>query len=114
MRIRRRRAQSAVEVILLVPVIMMVFISMYYLWSITFAAQNCNLRAREAALHGTKYLGPRANGASGSAPLSGNNYQVADRWPAEFDFNGTSSDTSIPGMGDATVTITANAYITSN
>ncbi len=111
---RRRRAQSAVEVILLVPVIMMVFISMYYLWSITFAAQNCHMRAREYAFHGSKYLGGRGQGTSGSAAFTGNDYQKAERGLTSFEFSGTSSDTSIPGVGSSGVGLNVTAVITSN
>ncbi|MFH1465542.1 MAG: hypothetical protein ABIO70_14235 [Pseudomonadota bacterium] len=110
----RRRAQSVIEVMMLVPVIMMVMVAMYYLWSVTFAAANCNMRAREYALHGSRYLGSRSHGTSGSAVLSGNDYQRATRWPASFSFSGNSSDTSIPGPGTTGQNVRATVFITSN
>lgn len=113
MRIRRRRAQSAVEVMLLVPVIMMVFMSMYYLWSITFAAQNCHMRAREYVFHGNTYLSGRGQGTSGSTPFSGTDYQNAGQ-PGSFRFTANSSDTSIAGVGDSGVNLQVTAVITSN
>jgi uncharacterized protein HemY len=110
----RRRAQSAIEVMMLVPVIMMIMMCMYYLWSITFAAANCNMRAREYALHGDTYLGSRSHGTSGSAALSGGDYRKAERGLRNFRFSGRSSDTSIPGPGTSGQTVTASAVITSN
>ena len=115
MRHRRiRRAQSAVEVMLLLPVVMMVFISMYYLWSITSAAANCHMRAREYALHGDTYLGGRAQGTSGSAALQGGDYRKAERGLTSFEFSGSSSDTSIDGVGTSGVNLQVTAVITSN
>ncbi len=115
MRLRRhRRAQSAVEVILLMPVLMMVFMAMYYLWSITFAAANCHMRAREYALHGDEYLGGRAHGESGSAALQSGDYQKAERGLTSFEFSGSSSDTSIDGVGTSGIGLQVTAVITSN
>jgi len=112
--IRRRRAQSAVEIMLLTPIVMMVFMAMYYLWSITFAAQNCHMRAREYALHGDTYLQGRSHGTTGSTVFAGSDYQKARRWPANFSFRGTSTDQSIPGTGVRGQNLTTTAVITSN
>ncbi len=114
MRLRKRRAQSAVEVMLLMPVIMMVFMAMYYLWSITFAAANCHMRAREYAFHGEEYLGGRAHGESGSSALNGSDYRKAERGITSFEFSGTSSDTSITGVGTSGVNLEVTAVIKSN
>jgi hypothetical protein len=114
LRRRTRRAQSAVEVMLLMPVIMMVFMAMYYLWSITFASANCHMRAREYALHGDTYLGGRAHGASGSSALDRRDYRKAERGLQSFEFSGTSRDTSIDGVGNSGVDISVTAVITSN
>jgi len=115
MRLRRiRRGQSAVEVMLLMPVVMMVFIAMYYLWSVTFAAANCHMRAREYALHGDEYLGGRSQGTTGSSALSGSDYRKAERGLTSFEFSGTSSDTSIDGVGTTGVNLSVTAVITSN
>jgi hypothetical protein len=111
---RHRRAQSAVEVMLLVPVVMMVFIAMYYLWSITFAAANCHMRAREYAFHGDTYLGGRAHGESGSSALQGSDYKKAERGITSFEFSGSSSDTSIDGVGTSGVNLQVTAVIKSN
>lgn len=111
---RYRRAQSAVEVMLLVPVVMMVFIAMYYLWSITFAAANCHMRAREYAFHGNTNLGGRAQGTSGDeSALQGGDYKKAERGITSFEFNGTSEDTSIDGVGTSGVDISVTAIIKS-
>jgi hypothetical protein len=110
----RRRAQSAIEVMMLVPVIMMVLMCMYYLWSVTFAAANCHMRAREYALHGSTYLGSRSHGTSGSSALSGRDYRKAERGLQNFRFSGQSSDTSIPGPGTSGQSVRATAVITSN
>jgi hypothetical protein len=111
---RRRRAQSAIEVMLLVPIVMMVFMSMYYLWSITFAAQNCHMRAREYVLHGDTYLQDRSHGTTGSTVFDGSDYKKATRWPASFSFSARSSDQSIPGTGVRGQDIRTTAVITSN
>ena len=111
---RRRRAQSAVEVMLLMPVVMMVFIAMYYLWSITFAAANCHMRAREYAFHGDTYLGGRAHGESGSSALDGSDYKKAERGITSFEFRGESSDTSIDGVGTSGLDISVTAVMKSN
>jgi len=103
-----------VEVILLMPVVMMVFMAMYYLWSITFAAQNCHMRAREYAFHGDTYLGGRSHGTSGSSALSGSDYQKAERGLQSFSFTGSSDDTSIAGVGTSGRNISVTAYITSD
>lgn len=108
---RRRRGQSAVETMMMMPILALVIVALYYLWSIAFAAQNVHLRAREYALHGDTYLGGRGNGESGSYPFSGNNYTRADS--TDFEFSGTSTDQSIPGVSRRGVDIEATAVISS-
>lgn len=109
---RHRRGQSAVETVLLMPVIMMVFMAMYYLFTITFAAQNAHLRAREYALHGDTYLGGRSHGTTGSSAFGFFNYQKAERGITPFRFSGTATDRSIDGTSTSGgVTVTATAVI---
>ena len=109
---RARRAQSAVETMLLMPLLVLVIVAMYYLWSIAFASQNAHLRAREYVLHGDAYLGDRGNGETGNSPFNGSNYQRADS--TNFSFSGRSRDRSIPGVGARGVDIEVEAVITSD
>ncbi len=114
-RIQRRRGQSAVETMMLLPIVMMIFIAMYYLFTITFAAQNTHLRAREYVLHQDTYLGGRVQDTSGSAPWNGSDYEIA---PAaeqpSFNFSASSRDRSIRGVSNSTQQLQAGAYLTSN
>jgi hypothetical protein len=107
----RRRGQSAVETMLMMPLIALVIVALYYLWSIAWASQNAHMRAREYALHGDAYLGSRGNGETGSAPFSGDNYTRADS--TNFSFSGRSSDRSIPGVATRALDIEVEAVITS-
>lgn len=109
---RPRRAQSAVETMLLLPLLVLVAVGMYHLWSIAFASQNAHLRAREYVLHGDAYLGGRGNGESGSSPFDGTNYRRADS--TSFRFHAQSSDRSIPGVAVSPVDIDVEAVITSD
>ena len=109
---RSRRGQSAVETMMMMPILALVIVALYYLWSIAFASQNVHLRAREYALHGDTYLGGRGNDESGSYPFSGNNYTKATS--TSFEFSGTSSDRSIAGVSSRGVDIEATAVITSD
>lgn len=109
---RPRRAQSAVETMLMMPLIALVIVAMYYLWSIAWASQNAHLRAREYALHGDSYLGGRGNNETGSSPFDGSNYKRADS--TSFRFTGRSSDTTIPGVGARGLDIEVEAVITSD
>lgn len=99
-----------------VPVLLMVFVGMYYLWSVTFAAQNAHMRAREYAFHRDTYLGDRAHGTSGveGSVWSGSDYKKAERGITPFRFGGRASDNSIPGMNTyGSRSISTTAYITS-
>jgi hypothetical protein len=109
---RRRLGQSAVETMLLMPVLVLVMVAMYYLWSIAWASQNAHIRAREYALHGDAYLGGRGNNETGSAPFSANNYTRADS--TSFRFTGRSQDRSMPGVGASGETIDVTVVITSD
>ncbi|MFN7145192.1 MAG: hypothetical protein ACK4YP_15560 [Myxococcota bacterium] len=109
---RTRRAQSAVETMLMMPLIALVIVAMYYLWSIAWASQNAHLRAREYALHGDTYLGSRGNGESGSSPFAGTDYKRADS--TNFRFSGRSKDRSIAGVGASGVEVEVEAVITSD
>lgn len=104
----RRSGQSAVETLLATPFILMVFIAMYYFWSITFASQNAHMRAREYILHQDTYLQGRAYNVSGGSVWSGDNYQLA-RNP--LNLTASSQDTSLEGFPGGTVSIDARAYL---
>lgn len=108
---RSRRAQSAVETMLLMPLLVLVIIAMYYLWSIAWASQNAHLRAREYVLHGDTYLGSHANDESGSYPFSGNNYARAES--TDFSFSASSSDVSLQGVAAQAHDIEVEAVIVS-
>lgn len=110
---RRRggsRGQSAVETMLVMPIIMMVFTSMYYLFTITFASQNAHIRAREYALHESTYMGDRAYQVSGGSvwDSSKNNYKKAD---SDLNVTAQSTDRSIPGTGTSGRSIKAKVYL---
>lgn len=104
-----RRGQSAVETMMIVPLIAMAIMSLYYLWSVIFAAENAHLRAREYVLHGDAYL-PDAEGVSGSSVFSGGNYARADS--RDFSFSAEAQDQTLPVFGKAE-TVTTHAYIVS-
>ncbi len=89
----RQRGQSAVETMFMIPLLLLVFMGMFELFTITFAAQNAHIRAREYVLHNGAYVpasrrpapeagSPASNGTlqtSGNPPLfDGSNYIVAD------------------------------------
>jgi len=105
---RDEHGQSAVETLLAVPLFIMVFMSMYYLWSICFAAQNAHIRAREYVLHGEYYkTSPYQTSGSTVFDVGSGNYLKAYGLGSR---SATSSDSSIPGMADygsQTVTVTA-------
>jgi hypothetical protein len=109
---RLRRGQSAVETMLFMPLLVLVVVAMYYLWSIAWASQNAHIRAREYALHGDTYLGSRGNGESGSAPFSTDNYKRADS--TSFRFSGRSTDRSMPGVTASGESIDVTVVITSD
>ena len=103
---RDRYAQSSVETLMVVPLFVMVFMSMYYLWSVCFAAQNAHIRAREYVLHGTTYNTDPYQ-TTGTTVFDSDNYLKAYGLGSR---SATSSDASIPGMasyGVQTVTVTA-------
>ncbi len=107
---RCRRGQSAVETMMVVPIVALTILSLYYLWSVIFASENAHIRAREYALHGDAYL-PDSEGVSGSAPFSGSNYSRADS--TSFRFEATATDESLAVFGHSDP-IEATAVITSN
>lgn len=110
-RSRQRRGQAAVETLLLVPVVVVVMIAMLQLWSVTFAATNAHLRAREAVLHGTKYLDDRGSDVSDRAPFSGNNYTKASM--RYFRFSATARDRTVGGMSGTPRDVRVTTVITS-
>ena len=108
-----RHGQSAVETMLIVPIIAMCIMSLYYLWSITWASENAHLRAREFVLHGDTYLQDRGDDCSGSYPFDGSkgNYARADS--TSFSFEAKAEDESLPVFGNKEQ-IRVNAIIASD
>lgn len=90
------------------PLIAVSILAVYYLWSVIFAAENAHIRSREGVLHGSAYQD--ADGATGSAPFSGNNYKKASS--RSFRFESESEDQSLDVFGESD-TIKAKAVITS-
>lgn len=109
---RTRRAQSAVETMLVMPLVVLVIVAAYYLWSIAWGSQNAHLRAREYVLHGDAYLGSRGNDESGSSPFDGTNYRRADS--TDFRFRASSRDRSIQGVAARPHDLEVEAVITSD
>lgn len=76
------RGQSAVETMFMIPIMLLVFMGMYELFTITFAAQNAHIRAREYVLHDGAYVqgrAPQGEGGGASVFDAGNgNYIIAD------------------------------------
>jgi len=107
---RCRRGQSAVETMMVVPIVAVTIMALYYLWSVIYAAENAHVRAREYVLHGSAYLGS-VDGTSGSDVFSGNNYRRADS--TSFHFESSSTDQSLAVFGRAE-SIEAKAVITSH
>lgn len=103
-----RRGQSAVETMMVVPLVAMTIMALYYLWSIIFASENAHIRAREHVLHGSAYQS--GSDVSGSDPFSGTNYQRADS--RSFHFEAKATDQSLPVFGRAE-RIETKAVITS-
>ena len=110
---RHRRAQSAVEVMLVAPVAVLVLLAMLQLFTLTFAAENAHLRAREHVLHGTAYLRDRAWRTGGTTVFdeAAGTYRVAA--PGPFRFESRSSDHALPGLGTEALKITAVTVIAS-
>lgn len=107
---RRRLGQSTVESMILMPLLALVIVALYQLWSVAWAAQNAHLRAREQVLHGDTYLGGRPGDVGGNAPFAGNNYKKAER--TTFRFQSTADDETLPGVSGGK-RIRAKAVITS-
>lgn len=51
-----RSGQAAVETMMMAWIIAVILVSMYHLFTVTWATSNAHMRAREAALHGDAYL----------------------------------------------------------
>lgn len=109
---RTRRGQSAVETLIVLPVVVLVFVAMYQLWSLTWAAQNAHLRAREALLHGTTYLGRRGSDVSARDVFSGRNYKTAGS--RVFYYRATAEDQTLGGVAGRSVRVRATAVLRSN
>ena len=105
----RRRGQSAIETMMVVPLVAVTILALYYLWSVIFASENAHIRARESVLHGSAYLADDG-GVSGSSPFAGNNYKRAD--DTDFHFESSARDESL-GVFGAAEPIEAKAIIKS-
>ena len=121
---RGQRGQSAVETMFMIPVLLLVFVGMYELFSITFASQHAHIRAREYVLHNGRYIeqAPAGENAGGSSVFSSSNYRVADKdiWGAGGSGRGYTAwahDRGVPGIGpdasDPGTRVCAAAYICS-
>lgn len=80
---RHVRGQSAVETMFMIPIMLLVFMGMYELFTITFAAQNAHIRAREYVLHDGAYVQSAPQGEPGTGGASvfdaqRGNYIIAD------------------------------------
>lgn len=106
---RLRRGQSAVETMMVVPIVALTIMSLYYLWSVIFASENAHIRAREYVLHGDAYL-PDADGVTGDSPFSAGNYQRADSTSFHFEAKATDQSLGVFGRSDD---IETTAVITS-
>ena len=51
-----KAGQAAVETMFMLPMFLLIFIGMYELFTVTFAAQNAHIRAREYLFHHGEYL----------------------------------------------------------
>ncbi|MFM7200984.1 MAG: TadE/TadG family type IV pilus assembly protein [Myxococcota bacterium] len=138
--LQKQRGQSAVETMFMIPIMLLVFMGMYELFTITFATQNAHIRAREYLLHDGAYVSGAPAGEPGTTGDSvfdsgARNYRIAD--PATWGVTGAASgssnakgfasfahDQGIAGISDAGggnaqfggregVYVRANAYICS-
>lgn len=79
---RRRQGQAAVETMIMAFTIAVILVSMFHLFTVTWATQNAHIRAREAVLHDTTNLDAGRLGYTTpqSSPWSNadNNYEIAD------------------------------------
>lgn len=112
-RCRRRRGQSAVETLIVLPIVVLVLVAMTQLWSLTWAAQNAHLRAREGLLHGRTYLGSRGSDVTGMNVFgfTGRNYEVARS--RNFYVVSTAQDTTLAGVNDRGRRVRARAVLRS-
>lgn len=108
----RRRGQSTVELMIIVPLLMVVVVAMYQLWSVAWASQNAHLRAREYVLHGDTYLQDRGADVTGNSVFSGGKYRKADS--TDFSFSASAEDESLAGVSRGGEQIRVTATITSD
>jgi len=95
---RGLRGQSAVETMFMIPIMLLVFMGMYELFTLTFATQNAHIRAREYVLHDGAYISAAPAGEPGTGGNSvfdagAGNYRIADpsSWGAAGAATGSSS-----------------------
>lgn len=91
---KNQSGQAAVETIFMLPIFVLIFVGMYELFSVTFAAQNAHVRAREYLLHNGEYIDnsrrpPQENARMGGI-FQGGEYIVADPdiWGVAGSING--------------------------
>jgi hypothetical protein len=66
----------------MIPILIMVFLGMFELFTITFGAQNAHIRAREYVLHGGAYTSSKPsneNPSSMGTVFKNGNYIVAEK-----------------------------------
>ncbi|MBN1334774.1 MAG: pilus assembly protein [Deltaproteobacteria bacterium] len=105
-----RRAQSALETLLLVPILLLVLGAMVHLFRVTYASRNAHVRAREHVLHGSAWLGDQAGRTGGTSVFDepARTYRRAD--PGAFRFE-SFSGRSFPGLGGEGDEIATSAVI---
>lgn len=110
----RRRGQAAIETTLSMFGIVVLIMGTWHLFQVTWAAQNANIRAREAVLHGTSNMtGKKLQFSEASSPVwdtSANNYKLAS-YGETIDFTATATDRTNNGFFSGQ-DITATARIT--
>ena len=109
------RGQSAVETTFMLPIFILIFIGMYELFTVTFAAQHAHMRAREYLLHQGAYTqgsnrppweGGSNMPAQGVFDVGQRNYRIAevDMWgkpgSRNFGFEATAEDWAWAGITD--------------
>jgi len=102
----RRRGQAAVETMMLAFMVAVMVVATFHLWKVTWAAENSNIRAREAMFHGTAYMtGPRAGNTSASALFNQGEKNYNKATPGgSINFSSSASD-SVDGAGNINVNL---------
>jgi len=112
--VRGRRGQAAIETSLSLFGVVVLIMGTWHLFQVTWGAQNANIRAREAVLHGTSNMsGKKASFTTADNPVwdeGKDNYKLAE-YGSPLNFSASATDRTNDGFF-AGQTITANAYLT--